>query len=526
MRIQTRILLFQLVVATAILATGITVYTSITSTEYYVQRVELAHRQLEALIDLSLRVNRHSEQIAEVLLVGPEQNQDLLEARDQVEAALLTLARLIDDELEFVTDPVELAREREELVQLGQLRGVYQQIDMIGARLIQIDSDGRQDEAVTLFRSQIEHGLEPRFDALLSETMDEEREEVDEVERRSRDLAVRLTVGTLTSALVLLAASLLGGHVLARSLVRPVAALARGAAAIRRGELEHRIDHRSADELGELAQQFDAMAAELADYRDQMLAARQDLEVQVAQRTEQLAGANQRLLDLDRVRLQFLADIGHELRTPLTVMRGEAEVTLRGRVTDEATFRETLTRIVDQAVEMGRLVEDLLFLARSEADQIRFERRRISLGPLLHEARKEAAALARRREVRIIGEVTQGKAQLDADPQRLKQAIVILLDNAIKHSGDRGEVRLAASVEHGRAEIVVNDQGTGIAAEDLPYVFDRFYRGKGARGGGSGLGLSIARWIIEKHDGKIAIDSKPGFGTTARLELPCGVTVA
>lgn len=515
-----------MLVAIAIAATGVTVWVAIASTSHYVRRVELAQRTLAAFTELSLLANRYSEQIAEVLLVGAAQKEDLEGARRDVEASLLQLARLIDDELDMVVDPISQRQEQEELRSLHMLRDLFQETDRAGAILIGIDEEGRHDQALMLFQSEIEAGLEPRFDKLLRQLVTEEREQVRDAERGAEALASRLTVGTVASAALLLTLSVLSGQMLARSVARPVAALARGAAAIRRGELDHRIGLGSADELGALANQFDAMAAELADYRDQALAARRDLESQVAQRTEQLALANQRLIDLDKVRLQFLADIGHELRTPLTVMRGEAEVTLRGRVTDEATFRETLTRIVDQAVEMGRLVEDLLFLARSEADQIRFERRRISLGPLLHEARKEAAALARRREVRIIGEVTQDKAQLDADPQRLKQAIVILLDNAIKHSGDRGEVRLAASVEHGRAEIVVNDQGTGIAAEDLPYVFDRFYRGKGARSGGSGLGLAIARWIIEKHNGKIAIDSKPGFGTTARLELPCEVTVA
>jgi DNA-binding response OmpR family regulator len=211
------------------------------------------------------------------------------------------------------------------------------------------------------------------------------------------------------------------------------------------------------------------------------------------------------------------------------VLRGEAEVALRGRSASAVAYREALGRVVEQAAEMARLVDDLLFLARTEADQVRFERRRVDLRDVLADAAREGRALARRRAVRLEAEAPDGPLPVDADPQRLRQAFVVLLDNAVKYSEPGQAVALAAAAgDDGWIEVTVSDRGAGIAPEDLPYVFDRFYRGRGAAtgaAGGSGLGLPIAKWIVDKHGGEIALASdpgNPGGGTVVRLRLPAG----
>jgi signal transduction histidine kinase len=264
------------------------------------------------------------------------------------------------------------------------------------------------------------------------------------------------------------------------------------------------------------------MAGRIRDQQGQLLAARSHLEEQVRQRTEALEEANRRLRKVDHLRIQFLADISHELRTPLTVLRGEAEVTLRGNSRPETGYREALVRIVDQAEDMARLVDDLLFLARAETDTIQFERIRLDLRDVLDEAVFDAEVLSAAKPVTIESSTCSAPLMVDGDRQRLKQALMIVLDNAVKYSEVGGVVTVDLRTGASRAELVVRNCGTGIAPEDRPYVFDRFYRGRGTsakEAAGSGLGLPIAKWMIEKHGGSIGLTSAEGV-TEVRIGLP------
>jgi two-component system OmpR family sensor kinase len=313
-------------------------------------------------------------------------------------------------------------------------------------------------------------------------------------------------------------------YLLTRSLLRPIGLLTKGAEAIGRGELDHRIVFESRDELGALAQRFNTMAANQEDQHNRLLDAQTDLERQVDARTEELATANQRLTDLDQQRVQFLADISHELRTPLTALRGEAEIPLRHGSKPEAIYRDALERIVTLSLEMGRLVDDLVFLSRSETDTIRFEPRRADLVTIIADAVHEGEILARAKGTSVKADCRSEPVWINADPQRLKQALLIVLDNAIKYSppGQSVTVRMAAA--DGQAEITVRDSGMGIPPEEVPMVFDRFYRGhnsKASRQLGSGLGLAIAKWLVEKHRGAIALTSEVGAFTEVQIRIPC-----
>lgn len=526
MSIRTRVLLFQLVVAAAIAGMAVAVYVTIANTNYYLERITLAHRALGVMTELAIDANRHAEQIAELLLIGDAQRSDFEGAREKVRQDFNRLSSVINDEIDFVRDPAEREKEREELAALNELRTLYRETDKLVTAAVLLDKEGRRDEVVALYQSEIEYRFDAEFERRLAALVEDERQEVADTERQVAALSRRLATGTAATSVILLGISLAAGHVLARSLARPVAALAEAAAAIGRGELDHRVAYVGGDELGQLARRFDAMAAELAAQRARLVAAGADLERQVAQRTEQLASANRQLADLDRLRVRFIAEISHELRTPLTVLRGEAEVALRGRSAPVEVYREALARVVEQAVDMARLVDDLLFLARAEADQVRFERRRVDLRDVLADAAREGQALARRRSVRLETERPDGPLPVDADPQRLKQAFVVLLDNAVTYSEPSQEVALAVAADgDGWIEVVVRDRGPGVAAEDLPYVFDRFYRGRDAAArsvGGSGLGLPIAKWIVDKHGGEIALASGQGGGkgTIVRVRLP------
>jgi len=235
-----------------------------------------------------------------------------------------------------------------------------------------------------------------------------------------------------------------------------------------------------------------------------------------------LEKANDRLKELDQSRSQFFADISHELRTPLTVIRGEAEVTLRGKDKPILDYKTSLERIVQLTEEVNKLVSDLLFLARSETGTIQITKMGVPLEKLLSDVQQEAVVLARKKHIMVTLIDPSASVQIYGDPQRLKQLLLILLDNAIKYSDPNSHIQMRLNVDSQYATIEIVDQGQGIAEQDLSHIFDRFYRGhrvKDHTQPGAGLGLAIAKWITEAHGGQISFSSRSGKGTTATLRF-------
>lgn len=228
---------------------------------------------------------------------------------------------------------------------------------------------------------------------------------------------------------------------------------------------------------------------------------------------EQLARALQAKAD-------FLADASHELRTPLTVLRGNAEV---GLALDGAGVHgEILRDILKESTRMSRLVEDLLFLARSDATSPPLEFALVSVRSLLSELAAPAEVLARQHSASFQASL-RGDGRLRADTARIQQAVLILVDNAAKYSPTGEHVILTAEAQEGELRIKVADRGPGIPEADLPLIFERFYRVDKARArkqGGAGLGLAIAKTIVEAHGGRIETRSQINAGTTMTLYLP------
>jgi signal transduction histidine kinase len=221
-----------------------------------------------------------------------------------------------------------------------------------------------------------------------------------------------------------------------------------------------------------------------------------------------------------RTKTDFIADASHELRTPLTVIRGNAEIGLT--TADEAVRGAALVDIEQEAKRMGGLVDDLLFLARSDAGLPPLEREFLPARWLLGQVGRRAESLARQRGARLTTEIT-GEGYLEADPDRVQQAVLVLVDNALKHASDGDSVALRANIRAGALRIDVVDGGPGIPPEELPLIFDRFYQvgdRRARKKGGSGLGLSIARTIVQAHGGSLVVDSTPGKGTTMTIVLP------
>jgi len=214
----------------------------------------------------------------------------------------------------------------------------------------------------------------------------------------------------------------------------------------------------------------------------------------------------------------FAADASHELRTPLTVIRSSVEHLQRHRDAPVESVGTALTDIDDEVAHMTSMVEDLLLLARSDSGAIELERMPVDLGDVVADGASALAKPAAGRGVRV--EVDPAPTVVTGDPARLRQLVMILVDNAIRHSPDNGRVGVSVRAEAEGAVLTVDDEGPGIRPEDLPHVFERFYRAPGAPGGGTGLGLAIAAWIVERHGGRITVANRPEAGARFRVELP------
>jgi signal transduction histidine kinase len=283
--------------------------------------------------------------------------------------------------------------------------------------------------------------------------------------------------------------ALIVGVLLARSLTSPVRALTRATQRMESGELEQRVKIASKDELGQLAQAFNQMSNQLAEK--------------------------------DRLRQQMTADIAHELRTPLTVIAGYAESMQEGVL---APTEERLALINHEIEHLQRLVEDLRTLSRADAGELALNRQSVSPAELLKQATATYRHQAEQKQINLSLDIEPDLPNIFVDETRLMQVLSNLVSNAIRHTPENGRISLNGHRhENGWIALKVSDTGPGIAAKDLPHVFERFYRADESRtesDGGSGLGLAIAKAIVEAHGGKIEIESKLGEGTVFTVLLP------
>ena len=306
-----------------------------------------------------------------------------------------------------------------------------------------------------------------------------------------RALGTALAAGTLAVLLL----SVAGAYLLARAALSPVDAVVGAAREITEGSLSRRlpVEHPK-DEIGRLATTINDLLARL--------------EAAFARREEALA--RQR---------RFVADAGHELRTPLTSIGGYARMLEEWGLGDPQTAREAAAAIGRESERMRDLAEGLLALARGD-EGAPMDARRHDLAAVAADVVEAArAAGGDRPTIAFVAPASPVCAAFDWG--RIRQAAAILVDNAAKYTPEGGNVRVSVGEREGWVELEVSDTGIGISREDIPHVFERFYRADGARGsGGAGLGLAIARQIAEAHGGGITAESEPGLGSTFVLRIP------
>ncbi len=299
-----------------------------------------------------------------------------------------------------------------------------------------------------------------------------------------------LTVQALALPLILLLAGL-GGYVLAGRALAPVDAMTERARKITSRNLSERLPVGAAgDELDRLARAFNEMFA--------------------------------RLERAFRELRRFTADASHELRTPLTVMKSVGEVGLK-EAREPSEYKEVLGSLLEEVERMARLVDTLLTLSRADAGTIPLEREDLRLSDLARETAGILEVLASEKGQEILVEEEGGAPPIGADRTLLGRALFNVLANAVQYSPDGTKILVRTGVKGGECFIEVKDQGPGIPREHLDRIFDRFYRVDPARSrkeGGTGLGLSLAKWAVEAHGGRIEVESEPGKGSTFRIVLP------
>lgn len=225
---------------------------------------------------------------------------------------------------------------------------------------------------------------------------------------------------------------------------------------------------------------------------------------------------------VETLRRDFFANVSHELKTPVALMQGYTEALLDGLARNEEEERELVQIIHEETLRMGRLVQDLLDFSRLEAGRLKLYRRPTSLEELVARLKRRFDPVFREREIRFRYEI-EAKGSFCLDPDRFEQILTNLVDNALRYTPYGGEIAVRAREEEEVLWFDVSDTGVGIEPEDLPYVFERFYKGDKSRRrgeGGSGLGLAIVKRLVEAHGGRIWVESTLGKGTTFCMRFP------
>lgn len=424
-----------------------------------------------------------------------------------IDAKIKSMGEVISSSLTDVRDPSLFGNFERYLENVlgrkpkGKIIQIIDSSGRIGARMNDIEAQSLSSSFNTLelaYSGQTVYEtiekIKPRLRMITIPIMDDARkvtsivqigtslEDFDETMKR---LLIIMIIAIPTS----IASTIAIGYAAARKALRPVEKMRKTAFKITSRNLGERIDlGRRKDELGRLAQTFNEMI-------------------------DRLQGAFQRIN-------QFSSDVSHELKTPLTIIKGETEVALRKERT-VAEYKSILASHLEEADQMTRIIEDLLLLSKADKDEMRMSIETISLRDLVLTVCADMRLLAQQKDVQLVAE-TSADAKLRGDELKLRRMLRNIVDNGIKYTPTGGTVEVSSQVNDGMVTIDVRDTGLGIAKEDLKYIFDRFYRADRSRKreNGSGLGLSISKWIAEAHGGTIDVESRISSGSLFSIRLP------
>jgi two-component system OmpR family sensor kinase len=507
-----------------VLFLGIALYWSSNQVGRYFQRSQMAYEAFDHYERLSQEAYRYFKQRMDRLITAsPTADDGVQSSKHRLYEAMQNLrdTAVKSPSEEGATEdwpdkPAELERVAHFTAFLDASEYRFDEVE-------RLRQQGKSDMAVQALSKFSEEEIDGKFQPLIDAAINAEREKAGKARQELEDLVVQSRWIAIMASLAAAVFSLASGALLLRGVRKPIEALMKGTSEIASGNLDYRISLNTRDEFGYLASHFNQMAQELELQQNKLREGRAVLEKRVAERTFELHNLNEELKRMDNERREFLADISHELRTPITVIRGEAEVTLRGRDRDAEEYKDALHRIVELSMQLGKYVQDLLFIARAETANLQFDWDSLDLAELMAGAVENFQVMAEENSMTVSLDTPADPVWVRGDKQRLRQLLFILGDNACRYSKPGGHIAAALWQDGQMAVFSLTDQGIGIPAQDLERIFERHFRSENAlasRDDGKGLGLPMARAIAKAHGGNISVDSIENSGSTFTVMLP------
>ncbi|MGJ0483568.1 MAG: ATP-binding protein [Methylomicrobium sp.] len=508
-----------------VLFLGIALYWGTNQVARYFQRSQAAYEAFDHYERLSQEAYRHFKQRMDRLITADDSAEAGVESSKQhLYEAMQVLRNTAIKETETgnyasgnaSAPPAELERVAHFTAFLDASEYRFDEVERLRRQ-------GKLEMAMQALSKFSEEEIDGKFEPLIDAAISAEREKAGKARQELEDLMVQSRWIAILASLSAAMFSLTSGLLLLRGVRKPIEALMKGTDEIASGHLDYRIALDTRDEFGYLARHFNQMARELEVQQNKLREGRTVLEKRVAERTFELNRLNEELKSMDKARREFLADISHELRTPITVIRGEAEVTLRGKEREADEYKDALQRIIELSMQLGKYVNDLMFLARAETANLQFEWDSVELTELVTGVVEDFQVMAEEKTISVALDAPSGPILVRGDKQRLRQVLFILGDNACRYSNPGGQIKVVLWSDGDTASFSLTDQGIGIPPEDLERIFNRHFRSQNAlhsRQDGTGLGLPMAKSILNAHGGRIFVASAENTGSTFTVTLP------
>jgi len=475
----------------------------------HLAQINLSHAIYENYLKVESNTYQLFKQYGDVIIIG-DGNQ---------RAYKQTLIKLIDDNTshlkELIGQKISLAGGHTE-TGLDAPAAIDATVKQLIVRLDQFLPTGTGELVADwgrlsqLLNEEIDEDFRDMFQAALLEEKQDVNRITDEVQSAMQRQQFFAALFGLSSVLVVLAAVIM----LDRRVTRPMTSMLAGVRRFGEGQFEYRLKIEGRDELAEIGRSFDLMAHRVSLKNKSLINEKDTLRVAVDDRTRQLTVMLDDIKESDQSRKRMIADVSHELRTPLTIIKGESDIALRGGEKSTDIYKDALRRVREAASHTARLVDDLLFVARTEAGEVQLHLEEMNLKKVIEEVRDTFG-----HEVPV--ELCTQHAYMKGDAGRIRQALLVLLENARHHGGDG--IKIVLDADYDGYTVAVEDSGPGMSDSEKDQAFERFFRGSNAAEryqAGAGLGLPVALSIAQAHGGTIALQDRHTGGLKATMHLP------
>lgn len=530
-RWSLRLTLILMMVANAALvfATAAALITGIATASWHIERAAAAQYRLELLLRLSGRVSDYGIAVLESARTsnGGSRKHDI--AKMQVDSVFSDFNTRLSDQIHLLENDDEQADTATKGLAVARMQAQFNGLHRQMKAISQNPADaGNGDLAQSIMNA---FGVQ--FAPLLAQALEDERQDIQK-ERKAMAALSRHANLYATALIIITILAAIATYVLAgRSILRRIAETIEGADEIAAGNLGRRLTPRGTDELTDLMIRFNEMAENLGKREAMLLRAQETLQATIDARTRALKESNARLEDIDSQRKRFFSDVSHELRTPLTVILGESDLALKSVEKLDPDIAASLATIRERGESLRRRVDDLLRVARSESGNLELAFRAVDLCDVVTEAMEETHRLAEKYNVRQQVLLPDTVLPVHGDPDWLRQALSGLLVNAVRYGDSDASLSVSvAAVGSDHAQITITNYGRGIPKAERDHLFTRFYRGATARmenekrgDRGFGIGLSLIRWVVEEHGGRIAIETNDGIDPTSHAPSHTGTSV-